>query len=37
MRIKKINKKNFFDFIVVGTSPLAILQASYYVFRKKKF
>jgi len=36
MRIKKINKKIFFDFIVVGTSPLAILQASYYVFRKKK-
>ncbi len=36
MSIKKINKKKTFDFIIVGTSPLAILQASYYTFRKKK-
>ena len=36
MIIKDFDKKRNFDLIVVGTSPLAILQASYYIFRKKK-
>lgn len=36
MRVKNFNKKMIFDYVIVGSSPLAILQASHYKFRKNK-